>query len=113
MSIHHLSDAGKKRLMQKIFDTLTPEGGFLHAELVLGPTPSVEARYQERWKRHLESTDIGEEELAAIYERMACDRPATLDQQLSWLRTAGFADVDYYFKHYNFTVTAGKKPNAP
>lgn len=113
MSIHHLSDAGKQRLMKKIFDTLTPEGGFLHAELALGPTPHVEARYQERWKQHLESTDIGKDELASIYERMACDRPAPLDQQLSWLRRAGFIEVDCYFKHYNFTVTAGKKPEAP
>jgi tRNA (cmo5U34)-methyltransferase len=109
MSVHHLSDAGKQRLMKKIFHTLIPGGCFIHAELALGPTKAAEALYQRRWNRHLESTDIGKEELCAIYERMACDRPATLDQQLSWLRIAGFVDVDCYFKHYNFTVTAGRK----
>ena len=113
MSIHHLSDTGKQRLMRKIFDALSPGGWFLHAELALGPTPAVETLYQERWRRHLEATDIEESELAAIYERMACDRPATIDRQLSWMRDAGFSDVDCYFKHYNFTVSAGKKSEAP
>ncbi len=112
MSIHHLSDSGKQRLMQKIFDALAPGGRFIHAELALGPTKAVESLYQNRWKRHLESTDIEAEELAVIYERMACDRPATLDQQLSWMHTAGFVDVDCFFKHYNFTVTSGEKPQA-
>lgn len=110
MSIHHLSDAGKQRLMQKIFDVLTPGGVFIHAELALGPTKTVEMLYQQRWKHHLESTDIGKDELAAIFERMASDRPATLADQLSWLQEAGFVDVDCFFKHYNFAVTAGKKP---
>jgi tRNA (cmo5U34)-methyltransferase len=110
MSIHHLTDPGKQRLLQKIFDALTPGGWFLHAELALGPTQAVEALYQRRWENHLKETDIGKEELAAIYDRMACDRPATIEQQLSWMNAAGFVDVDCFFKRYNFTVSAGKKP---
>ena len=110
MSIHHLSDLEKQRLIRKIFAGLTPGGCFIHAELVLGATPATEAFYQSAWRRHLESTDIEKEELEAIYERMACDRPATLDQQLTWMRSAGFVDVDCFFKHYNFTVYAGRKP---
>jgi len=111
MSIHHLSDTEKQQLMQRIFNALTPGGCFIHAELALGTTPDTEACYQRYWRRHLESTDIEKAELEAIYERMACDRPATLEHQLVWMRTAGFVDVDCYFKRYNFTVYAGKKPD--
>ena len=110
MSIHHLSHKDKQRLMQKIFAALTPGGCFIHAELAQGTTPSTDAFYQSVWRRHMESTDIEKEELNAIHERMACDRPATLDDQLAWLRLAGFVDVDCFFKRYNFTVYAGKKP---
>jgi tRNA (cmo5U34)-methyltransferase len=110
MSIHHLSDAGKQRLVAKIFDTLAPGGTFIHAELVLGATPTTEADYQRHWRRHLGAAGIDPEELARIYERMACDRPAALDHQLAWMREAGFIDVDCYFKHYNFSVYAGTKP---
>jgi tRNA (cmo5U34)-methyltransferase len=110
MSVHHLSDPEKQRLMEKIFAGLTPGGYFIHAELALGATASTDAFYHQVWRRHLESTDIEKKELEAIYERMACDRPATLDHQLSWMRSAGFVNVDCFFKHYNFTVYAGKKP---
>lgn len=109
MSIHHLSDPEKQQLVQSIFDRLTPGGWFIHAELALGATPATEAFYQAYWRRHLESTDIEKEALDAIYRRMACDRPATLDHQLAWMRAAGFADVDCFFKHNNFSVYAGKK----
>ncbi|BBO73619.1 SAM-dependent methyltransferase [Desulfosarcina widdelii] len=110
MSIHHLSDTEKQQLMQRIFDILTPGGCFVHAELALGTTPNTEAFYQKTWRRHLEATDIEKEELDAIYERMACDRPATLEHQLAWMKAAGFLDVDCFFKRYNFTVYAGRKP---
>jgi tRNA (cmo5U34)-methyltransferase len=111
LSIHHLSDTEKQQLVQKIFETLTPGGSFVHAELALGATPNTEARYQESWRRHLDSTDIEKEEIEAIYRRMACDRPATLDHQLAWMRTAGFGDVDCFFKRNNFTVYAGSRPD--
>ncbi|MBN2034645.1 MAG: class I SAM-dependent methyltransferase [Deltaproteobacteria bacterium] len=113
MSIHHLSDSGKQRLMEKIFKVLKPGGFFAHAELALGATATTEAIYRERWRRHLAATDIGKEELLTIYERMACDRPATLDQQLTWMRAVGFEDVDCFFKRYNFIVYAGRKPYNP
>ncbi|BBO68475.1 SAM-dependent methyltransferase [Desulfosarcina alkanivorans] len=113
MSVHHLSDSEKQRLVQRVFERLTPGGYFIHAELALGATPATEALYQSFWRRHLGSTDIEKEALDAIYQRMACDRPATLDHQLAWMRAAGFADVDCFFKHHNFTVYAGKKTEKP
>jgi tRNA (cmo5U34)-methyltransferase len=110
MSIHHLSDQQKQTLMQRIFDGLTPGGCFIHAELVLGATPATEACYQRYWRKHLEATGIEKEELDAIYQRMASDRPAMLEYQLAWMRSAGFTDVDCFFKRYNFAVYAGRKP---
>lgn len=112
MSIHHLSDGGKQRLTQKILDTLTPGGAFVHAELALGATAETEARYQRHWQAYLARTGIDADELNRIRRRMAADRPATLDHQLSWMRQAGFAQVDCYFKHYNFSVYSGTKPEA-
>lgn len=110
MSIHHLSDPQKQELTQRIFGSLTPGGSFIHAELALGQTPATEAFYQQYWRRHLEEIGIEKEELDAIYQRMASDRPATIEHQLAWMRSAGFIDVDCFFKRYNFTVYAGRKP---
>jgi len=110
MSIHHLSDAGKKHLMKKIHQVLRPGGMFIHAELAKGATDATEKIYQQHWAGHLEQTGLSAGQLAVIQERMSCDRPATLDNQLMWLRQAGFTDVDCFYKYYNFVVYAGKKP---
>jgi tRNA (cmo5U34)-methyltransferase len=113
MSIHHLEDSGKQILMQKIFSALAPGGAFIHAELARGTTPATEQHYQHHWRTHLEAGGFTTEELATIRQRMACDRPAPIEHQLSWMRQAGFADVDCFFKHYNFTVSMGIKAKRP
>lgn len=110
MSIHHLEDAGKKILMEKIHQTLRPGGLFIHAELARGATDVTERAYQHRWEDHLKQTGLDEDQLAVVRERMALDKPALLENQLMWLRQAGFVDVDCFYKFYNFVVIAGKKP---
>lgn len=113
MSVHHLDDAGKRRLLQKIFAALLPGGAFIHADLVRGASAAAERRYQDHWNRRIAAAGIEPGELARIRERMAWDRPAPLEHQLGWMRAAGFADVDCFFKHYNFAVYTGTKPPPP
>ncbi len=110
MSIHHLDDADKKNLMEKIFQTLRPGGMFIHAELAKAPTEAVEKLYQGRWEEHLDRTGIDADQLDAIRQRMSYDQPAGLDDQLLWLLQAGFVNADCFYKFYNFVVTAGTKP---
>ena len=112
MSIHHLKDSGKKRLFQRIYDALLPGGTFIHAELARGVTDDIEEIYQEQWRNYLEQTDLTEDELDVIYERMSYDIPAPLDMQLGWMRSAGFLSVDCFYKYYNFVVYAGSKKAA-
>jgi tRNA (cmo5U34)-methyltransferase len=112
MSIHHLEDSRKKRLFQKIYHALVDGGTFIHAELARGATDDVEEIYQDQWRKHLEGTDLTEDELEVIYQRMSYDIPASLDMQLSWMRDAGFLNVDCFYKYFNFVVYAGSKKTA-
>ncbi len=110
LSIHHLPDADKQRLFARILAALAPGGLFVNAEQVLAPSPGLEARAHARWQD--QATALGAEpaELAAAEARMVHDRCATLEAQLSWLRAAGFADVDCAFKAWRFAVYSGRKP---
>jgi tRNA (cmo5U34)-methyltransferase len=110
MSIHHLPDAAKQELIQKIFDALTPNGHFINADLAHGSTEATEMIYQKRWQDHLETIGLEDDELSQIRKRMALDQPAPLEHQLKWMRQTGFENVDCFFKHYNFVVYSGKKP---
>jgi tRNA (cmo5U34)-methyltransferase len=110
MSIHHLPDAAKQKLIQKIFDALTPHGYFINADLTLGSTDATDKICQKHWQNHLETIGLEEDELSEIRKRMDLDQPAPLEHQLRWMRQSGFEDVDCFFKHYSFVVYSGKKP---
>lgn len=109
LAIHHLPDAGKTSLFRRLQACLRPGGAFVHAEQVLGASPGSEARNRSTWQRQARALGAADADLAMAIERMRADRPATLDDQLRWLREAGFRDVDCYFKDHMFAVFAGFK----
>jgi tRNA (cmo5U34)-methyltransferase len=63
-------------------------------------------RHQEAAARALGATD---DEWAGAQERMRHDRCATVEQQLGWLREAGFADADCPFKDHRFAVLVARR----
>jgi len=113
MSIHHLADSEKMELFGNIYKALLPGGMFIHAELVKGTTEITEALYQSAWLEYLKQTDLDGDQLSLIFQRMSHDKTAPLEDQLSWLREAGFEHVDCFYKYYNFAVYAGSKPKDP
>ncbi len=110
LSIHHLSDADKERLFQRIYKALKPGGMFVNADQVLGKTPELEKCYRQQWLDSIRALGISQEELTAAKKRMEYDRMATLDAQLGWLNAAGFQDVDCWYKNFSFTVFGGYRP---
>lgn len=109
LSIHHLDDPGKERLYRRLYGLLSDGGVFVNADQMLGATPGIEADYQRRWREKIMMSDIPDAEKTAAIGRMKMDRPATLADNLQWLRDAGFRDVDVYYKYYNFAVISGRR----
>ena len=107
LAIHHLDDAGKRDLFARIHDVLAPGGVFVNAEQVLAPTPWLDERWRE-WHR-TRSAELGTTaaEWDAAVGRMSHDRCATVEDQLAWLREAGFDDVAAPFQDHRFAVMAG------
>jgi tRNA (cmo5U34)-methyltransferase len=110
LAIHHLSDEDKQGLFARILAALRPGGLFVNAEQVLGPTPEAEARYGAVWREQAGANGISPGEIEAAEIRMRTDRCAPLEDQLVWLRQAGFEDVDCSFKAWRFAVYAGARP---
>ncbi|MEC0227136.1 class I SAM-dependent methyltransferase [Paenibacillus alba] len=111
LSIHHLEDAAKQILFDHIYKLLKPGGLFVNADQVLGSSPFLDQLYRSDWEAKIEATDLSYEALQAAYERTKLDKMAPLDQQLDWLRTTGFIDVDCVYKYYNFVVMYARKPS--
>jgi len=83
LAIHHLEDERKRELFGEVEALLVPGGAFANLDLVSSASPQI----HERFRR-----EIGRA------EDDPTDRLADLGEQLTWLRDAGFSEVDCHFK---------------
>jgi len=109
LSIHHLEHPAKQSLFRRIHCALKPGGVFINADQVLGPTPALEARYKSLWLSQVRALGATEQQIADSLYRQQEDRCASIEDQLQWLRAAGFADADCWFKDNRFAVLAGTR----
>jgi tRNA (cmo5U34)-methyltransferase len=101
LSIHHLSDPEKQDLFRRIFRSLRPGGIFLNMDQIRGPTPELQELYCRKWEEITRLNGATEEEVQGGLERRSLyDREATLENQLQWLRDAGFQAVDCICKKW-------------
>jgi tRNA (cmo5U34)-methyltransferase len=83
LAIHHLEDERKRELFGEVQALLVSGGVFANLDLVSSASPQI----HERFRREIGRT-----------EDDPSDRLADLGEQLSWLRDAGFREVDCHFK---------------
>ncbi|MDG4804700.1 class I SAM-dependent methyltransferase [Micromonospora sp. WMMD980] len=110
LAVHHLDDDGKRALYRRAADVLAPDGVFVNAEQVAGPTPALDRRYDEVWTARIVELGSDADEIAASRARMRFDRPATVADQCHWLGEAGLVDIDCFFKEWRFAVLGGRRP---
>jgi tRNA (cmo5U34)-methyltransferase len=107
LAIHHLEHPAKRALFHRIRAALAPGGLFVNAEQVLGPSPATETRYARVWLDAVRKAGVSEAEIERTQERMSFDRCAPVEDQMLWMREAGFVDVDCSFKQWRFAVISG------
>ena len=110
LALHHLPDSGKRHLFADIFKYLTPGGVFINADQVGGETAAIEQRSRQMWLKRARELKVGERDLNAAVERMKHDLPATVGQQLAWMRESGFTEVTCAYRNLIFAVLSGTKP---
>lgn len=81
----------------------------MNADQVRGSADATDRLCVDVWLRKVRSPGIDEEDLPQAFDRMRHDRLADLEAQLGWLRKAGFADVDCWYKWLNFAVYSGRR----
>ena len=91
LAIHHLEHDRKRSLFAEAHDLLAPGGAFVNLDLAASPAPELHHRFREAIGR---------------VEDDPSDRLAPLEDQLSWLREAGFDPVDCRFKWMELALFA-------
>ncbi len=96
-AIHHVADERKRTLYVECFDRLRPGGAFLNLEHVASPTVGLHDDF-----------------LAELGIAPADDDPSNLlapvEDQLRWLRDAGYTDVDCHWKWRELALLVGVRP---
>jgi SAM-dependent methyltransferase len=113
LCIHHLPDHRKEGLFAEIFEHLAPGGWYLNYDPVSSADPVVEAT----WER---MNDLDDPEAASKRLRRTPEEQARhenhvrymipLAQQPAYLRSAGFAGIDVYWKHLENVIYGGCRP---
>ncbi len=110
LSIHHLEDREKSDLFRRVYAVLRDGGVFIDIDLIRGPTASLEEFYWNNWLGKIRRAGASEEEIqAGIERRVAFDKEALLEEQLLWLREAGFTDVDCVYRNFKMGLFLGVK----
>jgi tRNA (cmo5U34)-methyltransferase len=113
MCVHHLPDERKRGLFAEIYDHLAPGGWYLNYDPVRAEDPLVEAAWQR-------VNDYEDPQTAHQRAHPTADEQARWDnhvryiiplaRQLEYLRSAGFAGIDVYWKHLESVIYGGCRP---
>jgi len=113
MCIHHMPDHRKQGLFAEIFEHLAPGAWYVNYDPVTSADPLVEATWErmndrddpEAASKRLDRTP---EEHSRHENHVRYMIP--LEQQLGYLRSAGFQGVDIYWKQLENVIYAGCRP---
>lgn len=116
-TLHHLSN--QKALYKQIFDMLVEGGCFMNGDLIKSEHKILNQKYEEIWAHYIRKKtkeilgiDRSIEEVKRKMHEAAAkegDKPASVEDQLNWLREAGFKAVDCVWKYFHMAVIVGFK----
>ena len=114
LASHHLPFEDKRHLYAYIHKLLSPDGCFVHYDVVVPPSGKIEKWYLSLWRQWIKEHSDKEmrEKLLGIpeqYKGNPDNLPDTLESQLEVLEEIGFKEVDCFFKYGIFSLFGGFK----
>jgi tRNA (cmo5U34)-methyltransferase len=110
LAVHHLEGSEKRALFARLHGALASGGLLVLADAVTGGSTGYTAYYLRRWVDHMRASGMTEEEIAAVLQdHEQNDRLSGLDDQMAWMREAGFREVECLWKYFLLVVVAAEK----
>lgn len=110
LAVHHLEGAEKRALFERLHRGFAPGALLVLGDAVNGGSDAYTDYYVRRWVEHMRASGMTEDEITGVLrDHDENDRFSTLDEQMAWLREAGFREVECLWKYFLLVVVAGQK----
>jgi len=119
-ALHHFPENQRRRdIFKEVFSLLRQGGCFINADNVRAPTKTLTERYRRARDEYLDrfvrqstggKTTLAEVRAATPSSYHGPHNNGYLEEELAWLKEAGFEDVDCFWKLTTTVVYGGFKP---
>ncbi|MBU0707125.1 class I SAM-dependent methyltransferase [Patescibacteria group bacterium] len=110
IAIHHQNDSAKKRLFKKISNSLKTNGIFIFGDLVTYRDKKKAAINYSRHYHHLVKNARNDQALEEwAYHNKFLNLLAPIEDQLVWLKKAGFSSIQVKYEHFNTALIIATK----
>jgi tRNA (cmo5U34)-methyltransferase len=116
-ALHHFTENQRRQfIFKEVFGLVRERGCFINADNVRASTKTLAERYRSARDEYLDrfvrqssagKTNLAELRAAAPSTYHGLHNNGYLDEELAWLREAGFADVDCFWKFTTMVVYGG------
>jgi len=119
-ALHHFTENQRRKyIFQEVFALVRPGGCFINADNIRAQTKSLGDRYRHARDEYLDQyikessggkMNLAEAKAASPKTYHGPHNNGYLEEELAWLREAGFEDVDCFWKFGTTVVYGGFKP---
>jgi tRNA (cmo5U34)-methyltransferase len=119
LAFNLLTDGAKQRLFAQCYEMLEPRGCLVFSDRLRAADEAVDRFYLDQWMdfivrqaREVLGKEVMLETVTArqrSLDEAAGIKSATLEDILAWLKQAGFAQVECYWKHFQWAVFGASK----
>jgi SAM-dependent methyltransferase len=114
LAFNLLTDGSKQRLFAQCYEMLKPCGRFVFSDRLRAADEAVDRLYLNQWMRFIvrQTREVLGKKVALetvtdrqlSLDQAAGVNSATLEDILAWLKQAGFAHVECYWKYFQWAV---------
>jgi ubiquinone/menaquinone biosynthesis C-methylase UbiE len=109
LSIHHLEDADKAKLISRIYSGLPTGGVFVNYDQFCASQPEMEGWLNSYWESFASGSGLSQRDLELWHQRRKLDKECTVEQETDMLLGCGFKVVQCVYLYHKFAVIVAVK----
>ncbi len=109
LSIHHLEDKDKKKLLARIYDSLPNGGLFVNYDQFCAGQLQMDHWLNSFWESQLAKSGLTDKDMELWKERRKLDRECTAEQEVDMLKGCRFKMVKCIYSYQKFSVIVAIK----